>query len=331
MVKIKEVFLSVIIMVILFNIFALFHAYRFTHPIEKNIYGYKDYNAPLQKIRITLFGIPPLKSKMNKTPSDFNLSYFNVSFITIDNIKLHSWFVPANKSKGTILLVHGYGGNKAASLKYAVSLNKNNYATLLLDLRASGLSEGSSISLGYYEKNDIKAAVDFLKNNNIENFGALGFSMGGVALLSYLKENKNGIKSAIIVGVYGNIYDAVARRIKIVYGLPKFPFATILTYYGGIILNFNAFELAPEKFISDVSTPILIIDDQNYNLTIISEIGTLMLVDKNNKLHSVEDASKLYKNANFPKEIFIVGNETSSKEYEEKIISFFNKYLNVAP
>ena len=330
MVKIKKVFLTVIIITMTSNIFVLFHAYRFTHPIEKSIYDYKDYNSPLQKIRMVSFGIPPIKSKMSITPSDFNLSYFNVSFITIDNIKLHSWFIPANKSKGTILLVHGYGGNKAALMKYAISLNKNNYNTLLLDLRASGLSEGSSTSLGYYEKHDIKASIDFLKNNNIENFGALGFSVGGVALLSYLKENKNDIKSAIIVGVYDNIYDAVARRIKIVYGLPKFPFATILTYYGGIILNFNAFELVPEKFISDVNTPLLIIDEQNYNLTISSEIGTLMLVDKNNKLHSAEDALKLYKNANFPKEIFIVVNETTSKEYEEKIVSFFDKYLMVS-
>lgn len=305
----KKILLLFILVIILFNIIALFHAYRFTHPVEERIYEYKGYKGPLQKIKITLFGISPLKLRINQTPDNFNLSYFNVSFITIDNIKLHAWFIPANNSKSTILLVHGRGSNKVALLKYADFLNKNNYTTLLLDLRASGLSEGSFTSLGYYEKNDIEAAINFLKKNNFENIGALGFSMGGAALLSYSKENKNDIDAIAIDSVYNNVHNAVARRFKIVYGFPKFPFATALTFYGGFLLNFNAFELAPEKFVSQINVPILIINKEN------------------NELVTMEDTMKIYNNANFPKEIFIVKNSTNLKDYEERVVVFFDRYL----
>lgn len=307
--KIKQIFLFIIIVIILFNIIALFHAYRFTHPVEERIYEYKGYKGLWQKIKITLFGIPPLKLEINQTPNDFNLSYSNVTFATIDNIKLHSWLVPANNSKGAILLVHGRGSNKASLLKYAEFLNKNNYNTLLLDLRVHGLSEGSYTSLGYYEKNDIEVAINFLKENDFENIGALGFSMGGASLLSYLKSNKNDVNALVIDSVYNNIYDAIAKRFKIVYGFPKFPFATTLTFYGGLLLNFNAFELAPEKFVSQIHVPILIINKET------------------NELITIEDTVKMYNNANFPKEIFIVKNATNLKEYENRVVGFFDRYL----
>ena len=307
--RFKQILLFVAIIIILFNVVALFHAYRFTHPVEERIYEYTGYKGLFQKIKITLFGIPPLKIKINQTPDAFNLNYFNISFTTVDNIRLHSWLIPANNSKSVILLVHGRNSNKAALLKYAEFLNKNNYATLLLDLRASGASEGTFTSFGYYEKNDIEAAINFLKNNNFENIGALGFSMGGAALLFYSKENKDKIDAIAIDSVYNNIYDAVARRFKIVYGFPKFPFATALTFYGGILLNFNAFELAPEKFVSEINVPILIINKEENNIV------------------TREDAMRLYDNANLPTEIFIVKNLTQLSDYEEKVLGFFDKYL----
>lgn len=103
--KIKQIFLSIVIIVILFNIIAFYHAYRFTHPVGERIYEYKGYKGFLQKIKITLFGIPPLKLKINQTPDNFNLSYFNVSLTSVDNLRLHSWLIPANNSKGVILLL----------------------------------------------------------------------------------------------------------------------------------------------------------------------------------------------------------------------------------
>ena len=317
--------IGILIIIVSFNLFALFHSYRFTHPVKERVYEYKGYKG-LQKIEVTVFGIPPLRSNINHTPSNFGLTYYNVSLATSDNIRLHAWLIPSNNTRDIILLAHGYGGNKASLLKYAAFLNKNNYSLLLLDLRAHGLSEGSFTSLGYYEEKDIESAIIFLKSQNFQNIGAFGYSMGGASLLSYLTQNK-GIDAIVIVGVYNNLYDAVARRVNLAYHLPKFPFATALVFYGGILLDFNAFELSPEKFVSNVNIPILVISNEDYNLIISSEITAPKLIDKEDYTHKMEDALKICKNANNPKEIFIVEKSTSSKEYEGRIIEFFDEYL----
>ena len=44
--------------------------------------------------------------------------------------------------------------------------------------------------------------------------------------------------------------------LKAVYGFPKFPFATSLTFFGGLIHGFNGFDLAPLKYIYKNNLPL---------------------------------------------------------------------------
>ncbi len=223
------------------------------------------------------------------------------------------------KNKGVIILAHGWDSDKQGMLNYSKFFYKNGYNSLLLDLRGNGESEGDYTSLGYYEANDVLGAIRFVKSrNDLKNnkIGALGLSMGGAAIIKTAEDN-NELSAIAVDSTYPNINQNAARRFKKVYGFPKFPFATSITFFGGLILGVNGFGLAPEKYVSNVHSPIMIIqgtqDDQV----------------------TIEDANQIYRNANEPKFLLLVENGKHANSYtanpnlyEKSAIEFFDKYLN---
>ena len=61
-----------------------------------------------------------------------------------------------------------------------------------LDLSGSGRSEGDYISLGYFEQDDLRVAVEYLKTQAIvSKIGLWGRSMGAVTCILHAAENKN--------------------------------------------------------------------------------------------------------------------------------------------
>lgn len=309
-----------VLIVLMFSAISIFHAYKFTHT-KKSISGFRPKSMELSfkdTLITTFVGVNPKKKFENRSPSDYGLMYENVSFRSRDGIILRGWFVEANNPKGTIMLLHGWGNGKEGLLNYSKFLNVNKYNALLFDFRGFGESDGNYTTLGYYERLDVLGAVDYLKTRNdvkSNKMGALGFSMGGGALVMAAKE-QNDFKAIVLDSTYTTIHQNVARRFKVVYGFPKFPFATSLTFFGGLINGFNAFDLAPVKYINKVNTSILIIQ------------GT------NDSQVSVEDALELYEKANEPKRIWIVEGSKHTEsytmnntEYRKRVIEFFDTYI----
>ena len=249
---------------------------------------------------VTVLGVNPERKIGGKFPSDYGLKYENVSFKSADGLKLKGWFIKAQKPKGTIIITHGWGGNKEGLLEYAKFLNKNGYNTLLFDFRGFGESDGSYTTLGYYERLDIIGAADYIKARkdiNTKKIGGYGFSMGAAALIMAAKEN-NSFRAIVTDGLYPTIHQNAARRFKEVYGFPKFPFATSLVFFGGLIHGFNAFDLTPIKYVDNVNSPILFIQGANDTQV------------------SVDDAYSIYKKANEPKDILIINNALHSKSHQ---------------
>jgi len=82
-------------------------------------------------------------------------------------------------NQDTVILVHGLGGDFVSVYPQAEMYLKNNYNVIAIDQRASGESLDDKVSFGYYEKQDVKAVVDYVKNQNIEGKIVVhGFSMG---------------------------------------------------------------------------------------------------------------------------------------------------------
>jgi fermentation-respiration switch protein FrsA (DUF1100 family) len=115
------------------------------------------------------------------TPADLGFDYESVALTTTDGLTLFGWYIPSQNGAAVILL-HGYGANRAEMVKRAGILAEHGYGALLYDQRASGESEGEFRSFGWTDAADVPAALEFLDGRDDidpERVGVLGFSQGG--------------------------------------------------------------------------------------------------------------------------------------------------------
>ncbi len=107
---------------------------------------------------------------------------------TKDNITLSYNYhqVPTNKA---IILVHMLNGNKNDWTTLAINLNQQNFSTLALDLRGHGKSQLDWKDFKEEDfKNilfDLKAAKNFLTEQNYTEISFIGASIGGNIALNY--------------------------------------------------------------------------------------------------------------------------------------------------
>jgi pimeloyl-ACP methyl ester carboxylesterase len=83
-----------------------------------------------------------------------------------------------------VILCHGHAGSLDSDLRYAPAFHQHGFDVLQFDFRAHGRSQGQEVSMGYYERLDLLAAVAWAQERGFERVGILGFSMGGAVAIS---------------------------------------------------------------------------------------------------------------------------------------------------
>jgi fermentation-respiration switch protein FrsA (DUF1100 family) len=149
-----------------------FLAIAFFVMIERNIYALITETAPAP-------------SEVN-IPPDLPFQVEEVTFAGGDDLRLAGWKVPSQNG-ATIILLHGYGGNRTSMLWHARQLIHAGYGVLMYDERASGESEGTRRSYGWEDPPDAQGAARYIKTEagRQERIGIAGCSIGGqIALQS---------------------------------------------------------------------------------------------------------------------------------------------------
>ena len=145
------------------------------------------------------------------------LAWRDVTLTAADGTRLNAWFLPAQAGvvvKGTVLHLHGNGGNMAWHLGGSAWLPEQGYQVLMLDYRGYGKSEGEPSLPAIYQ--DIDAAFAWLKQApevQGKPLVVLGQSIGGALGVHYLAEHpdqRGQIKALILDGVPAS-YREVAR------------------------------------------------------------------------------------------------------------------------
>jgi pimeloyl-ACP methyl ester carboxylesterase len=108
--------------------------------------------------------------------------------VSEDGIRVAGWYVPAADgappTAPTVVLVHGFQGNKSTVLEYGEGLHET-FNLVVLDLRNGGRSTGTQTTAGALEQRDLRAMVDWLdRTKHPARIGLLGNSMGAVTSLA---------------------------------------------------------------------------------------------------------------------------------------------------
>jgi fermentation-respiration switch protein FrsA (DUF1100 family) len=124
---------------------------------------------------------PDLPSRqLDATPADIGLAYETVSLATGDGETLAGWYVPAPAARGTLLYLHGNGGNIGHRLDSIAVFHRLGLNIFIIDYRGYGASTGKPSEEGTYQ--DALAAWNYLaqqKNIMPERIVLFGESLGG--------------------------------------------------------------------------------------------------------------------------------------------------------
>jgi len=128
----------------------------------------------------------PAPSEVN-IPPDLPFDVEEVKFEGGNGLMMAGWKIPSQNGV-TIILLHGYGGNRTSMLWHAEQLVHAGYGVLMYDERASGESEGLRRSYGWEDPHDVQGAISFIEmetRDNFERIGIMGCSIGAqIALQS---------------------------------------------------------------------------------------------------------------------------------------------------
>lgn len=250
----KKLLYTLLAAFVLANAIAASHAYRFTHFTKAE--PRKTHNPEtiglLEKVKVLFTGINnprPINSAVPARP-------FKSIELSGPEGKLSCWLIPQQHAKGTVILLHGYGSDKSKLLNEAEGFYKLGYQPFLLDFEGCGASEGSSTTIGYREAEDVRAAYDYCRKHD-SNVILYGCSMGASAAIRAMSVYYIHPTAAILECPYGSMLYATKNRFALM-GMPSFPMAYLLVFWGGLENGFWAYADDNVKYARNIHTSVLL-------------------------------------------------------------------------
>ena len=246
------------------------------------------------------------------TPARYHLTYQTKHFKTNDNISLSGWYIPAEKPKAIIIMVHGYKDTKATILDHAPFLYEAGYTTFFIDLRPD--RPEINFTMGVKEWRDVEGAFDYIKSlpgNKNKKIGFYSASMG--AATAIIAMGKTGKGNFIITSVpYANFQ----RLFEYQLGVEKLPpfLLPFLRLAAAFEFGWDYDRYSPDHFIAKIKKPIF-----------------LMAATHDEKVN-FNDAKYLFDLANKPKYFWQADTKhrifkEKPEEFKKRMLEFLNKQV----
>lgn len=175
----------------------------------------------------------PVRKLLKTTPASLGLTFEQVEFPSrIDHLTMKGWYLPAKSaSTKAVVIAHGYKGNRiedgADAMGTAKFLTEQGYNVLMFDFRASGESDGDTVTVGAMEKRDLAGAVDFVRTKGNKRVALLGYSMGAATSLQTASEVAE-VDAVVADASFRDLKGYLEENMPYWTNLPDFPFTPII-------------------------------------------------------------------------------------------------------
>jgi dienelactone hydrolase len=243
-------------------------------------------------------------------PADLGRPYQEVTIRTSDGLDLAAWYVPSRNGAAVISYP-----TRTGNLEQARMLARHGYGVLLVDARGYDGSEGDPNLFGWDDAKDIDAAVAWLQtrpNLNDERIGGIGFSVGGEMMLDAAASNA-GLRAVVSEGAgVRSVREHVLRGLRGWFTLPQV-----------------AAQTAALAVMSDTAPPASLAD-------LVPRIAprAMFLIYAGQGGGGEELNPEYYQAASEPKTLWKIpeathvgGYDARPREYEERVVGFFDAAL----
>lgn len=198
-----------------------------------------------------------------------------VEFKNCRNQKIIGSYYQPNKElneRSCVIYLHGNASCQIDGTYIIPAFIPAGIGVFCLDTSGSGLSDGEYVSLGFLEKDDVLAAINYLKENfQIFKFALYGHSMGAANVFFCLAddqekdESSQKIKNSIVAAVSDSPFSSLETEMRELAGMFSIPgcFVTPAIWYVARrirnMANFDIYDVEPAKYATNCQQPILII------------------------------------------------------------------------
>ncbi len=253
---------------------------------------------------------------------EFGLEANHFFVKTEDGVKISTYEVEVDSPKAVVICLSGiHNPSVTAFFGHAQLFSKHNYATILLDMRAHGESEGDKIYLGFKEYLDIKAVVEYVKNRDLYKnvpVVVMGLSMGGATAINSIGEipEIDGLISLSAFSSWEEVfYENMKKSVPSLIAKIEYPFVYLATFlkYGT-----NSF-IKPKNEIRNLGNrPALLVHSREDSQISFANFERLM--------DAAPDQVEIFvKEGDFHLILENFVEIETDKEYSDTIIGFLNK------
>jgi fermentation-respiration switch protein FrsA (DUF1100 family) len=245
----------------------------------------------------------------------------DVMISSFDGTRLHGWWLEADTSAPTVIVLHGVKKNRTDVLRAGLILRQAGFNVLVFDGRGHGNSEGRYITYGFYERRDVESAIEWLikdKKVNENLIGLAGESMGAAIALQVAAHNPR-VRAVWADSPFASLRRVTEEFVRRVTRLPGSVLSPVLwttlqvANYRG---KFDVKMVDPLALATQIKCPVFLVH------------GTA------DDLISTSHSENIYEALSGKKDLWIVEGATharikrhSKQEYRERLINFFKEGL----
>lgn len=215
--------------------------------------------------------IPKRLFDESRNPETYGMPFEDVAFTSRDGgTRLAGWYIPSEANERVILFVHGRNASRTAAygsapaddgtqpvpgrlLELASAINKAGFSVFLIDLRGHGKSADGRFSFGVEERQDVLAAIDWLKAKGYQpgKIGVMGLSLGAASSIG-ATVTEPAVGALLIDSGFAELAPIVETRWVEESGLPMI-FLTSTKLMVRLMYGWNLDKVNPAEEISQVS------------------------------------------------------------------------------
>ncbi len=211
------------------------------------------------KAAVLLTGVRVARPTNQRTPADVGLPFSVHSIASLDGRLLEAWHVAAEDPRGICLLFHGYAESKSRLIEEAAVFHDMGFDVLLLDFRGCGGSEGDVTTIGYREADDVAAAIAYVQDTiPSQTMVLFGRSMGSAAVMRAAAVHDIQPSAIVLECPFDRLLSTTRNRFAAM-GVPAFPAAELLVFWGGIQFGDSGFNHNPAENARSVQCPTMLI------------------------------------------------------------------------
>jgi len=270
-------------------------------------------------------------------PGRYNLEYEEVRYpARIDRLQIAAWYIPSEENQRAIILVHGRDDSRTHGfvdqfVSFANALHESGFSVLMIDLRGHGESDDARYTFGIKERRDVLGGVDWLEARGYlpGSIGVLGYSLGAASVIGAAAEEED-IGAIWVDSAFADVNPVIEGAWEIDSGLPQ----VLLYPTKWMVRLLYGYDITASRPVDEIGKiaprPIFLAHCKEDKLIPISHMHQLLAVAQNTQTWVIQncDQKTLGKEV-VPKKYnnHAIGYVIQPKDYEQKVIQFFNANL----